>query len=356
MNGSCGACGRAQARAAAPARFARRSDGLRPGAGRALVAISLALAGLGGAAPAAAQIKPCDELRDEIAAGLDSRGVQDYVLDIVPADATGTGKLVGSCNGGASRIYYRRDNVVAPADADAEGAASAPVAAASAARKGTRAATGAPPGAKGSDPAAAAPPAEVTSPTAAPAPHGEVVDDNAPIERWLEQIAVSQIHFTTPAEARQGEATRVELTVQLDTAAEALRRQVNAAAKGDSARMAGRHLHARLLGQHWRIAPLTPTELAVEPGKLARWQWEVTPLDAGAQRLHLSVSANIGQGAFATPRTVRTFDRGVEVATNADMAVAPFLPPRETLMKWSLLGLGGLLALVLGGWWLMRRR
>jgi len=52
--------------------------------------------------------KPCDELRAEIAAKIDARGVPRYTLEIVAPDATGERKVVGSCEGGSKRIVYVR--------------------------------------------------------------------------------------------------------------------------------------------------------------------------------------------------------------------------------------------------------
>ena len=52
--------------------------------------------------------KPCEELGQEIAAKLDAKGVKDYTLEIVKADAVGDAKVVGSCDGGTQRITYTR--------------------------------------------------------------------------------------------------------------------------------------------------------------------------------------------------------------------------------------------------------
>jgi hypothetical protein len=69
-----------------------------------LIAAALALAS--GSALAA---KPCEELKGEIAAKLDAKGVKNYTLDIVPNDQVGDQKVVGSCEGGTKKIVYKRD-------------------------------------------------------------------------------------------------------------------------------------------------------------------------------------------------------------------------------------------------------
>ena len=59
------------------------------------------------ALPAFAQ-KPCEELKSEIEAKLQAKGVQGYSLEIVPNDAVGDKKVVGSCEGGTKKITYQR--------------------------------------------------------------------------------------------------------------------------------------------------------------------------------------------------------------------------------------------------------
>jgi len=52
--------------------------------------------------------KPCEELKSEIAAKLDAKGVQNYTLTIVKPEEVKDAKVVGSCDGGTMRIIYSR--------------------------------------------------------------------------------------------------------------------------------------------------------------------------------------------------------------------------------------------------------
>ena len=52
--------------------------------------------------------KPCEELKSEIAAKLDAKGVKSYSLDIAAKDQDAEGKAVGTCEGGTKKIMYRR--------------------------------------------------------------------------------------------------------------------------------------------------------------------------------------------------------------------------------------------------------
>ena len=67
----------------------------------ALLALSLA------AVPAFAQ-KSCDELKSEISAKLEAKGVKNFQLEVVAAEEVKEQKVVGSCEGGKKKITYKK--------------------------------------------------------------------------------------------------------------------------------------------------------------------------------------------------------------------------------------------------------
>ena len=67
-------------------------------------AVLIALCG----SAAAAGIKPCEELKAEIDAKLQARGVKNYTLEIILATEVKDQKVVGSCEGGTKKITYLR--------------------------------------------------------------------------------------------------------------------------------------------------------------------------------------------------------------------------------------------------------
>ena len=52
--------------------------------------------------------KNCEELKAEIAAKLDAKGVSGYSLEIVDKGAAAGGQVVGTCEGGAKEIVYKK--------------------------------------------------------------------------------------------------------------------------------------------------------------------------------------------------------------------------------------------------------
>lgn len=53
-------------------------------------------------------MKSCEELKSEIDAKLQAKGVKSYSLEIVPNDKVKDEKVVGSCDGGTKKIIYKR--------------------------------------------------------------------------------------------------------------------------------------------------------------------------------------------------------------------------------------------------------
>jgi hypothetical protein len=60
------------------------------------------------ASPALAQRKSCEELKAEIEAKLQAKGVTAYTLQIVANEDVKDEKVVGSCDGGTKKITYKR--------------------------------------------------------------------------------------------------------------------------------------------------------------------------------------------------------------------------------------------------------
>ena len=71
---------------------------------KSLLLILLSLTG----AAAMAASKPCDELKAEIAAKLDEKGVKGYEIAAVENDKVGDAKVIGSCDGGTKKLTYVR--------------------------------------------------------------------------------------------------------------------------------------------------------------------------------------------------------------------------------------------------------
>jgi Protein of unknown function (DUF1161) len=80
-------------------------------------------------APAA--VKPCEELKTEIAAKLDAKGAKGYQLEIVATADAKDKTVIGSCDGGTKNIVYTKGGAATQKGAvAADKGAKAPAAAA----------------------------------------------------------------------------------------------------------------------------------------------------------------------------------------------------------------------------------
>ena len=70
---------------------------------RIVLGIALCLA----ASPAFAK-KSCDDVKAEIDAKLEKKGVKNYTIEAVDAKDVGDRKVVGSCEGGTKKLVYTR--------------------------------------------------------------------------------------------------------------------------------------------------------------------------------------------------------------------------------------------------------
>jgi Protein of unknown function (DUF1161) len=52
--------------------------------------------------------KSCEELKSEIDAKLQAKGIKNYTLDILSNENVKEGKIVGSCDGGTKKIVYKK--------------------------------------------------------------------------------------------------------------------------------------------------------------------------------------------------------------------------------------------------------
>ena len=76
--------------------------------GKVIIAALVLGLSLIGVNAAWAQKKDCAELKGEIEAKIKKNGVDKFTLDIVDADKQAEGKVVGTCDGGAKKIVYKK--------------------------------------------------------------------------------------------------------------------------------------------------------------------------------------------------------------------------------------------------------
>ncbi|MEP7155375.1 MAG: DUF1161 domain-containing protein [Betaproteobacteria bacterium] len=65
------------------------------------------LTALGESKPAFAKVT-CEDVSAQIEAKIKAKGVKDFTLTVIPKDEVTTLRVVGTCEGGAKKIVYKR--------------------------------------------------------------------------------------------------------------------------------------------------------------------------------------------------------------------------------------------------------
>jgi hypothetical protein len=78
---------------------------------------------------------------------------------------------------------------------------------------------------------------------------------------------------------------------------------------------------------NFAITAVTPEIQAISGHETTEWKWDIKPVSEGKQYLHLTLSAFIG----STPRTIRTFDKIIEVEVTWRQKIFQFV---ENNWQW----------------------
>ncbi|HYI12205.1 MAG TPA: serine/threonine-protein kinase [Thermoanaerobaculia bacterium] len=155
-----------------------------------------------------------------------------------------------------------------------------------------------------------------TAPTSVPT---DTAPTSFPADKQLKWEA--NIAFNTPEQINLDEHHVIKLLLDMHRPANELAGQLPEGDKAATATIKISDLvEARLSGAAFEIRPITPETQAVSAGETTEWQWEVTPKQDGNHRLFLTVNAIFGSGADQRKRSIRTYDRSIEVR----------VPPRAT--------------------------
>ena len=170
-------------------------------------------------------------------------------------------------------------------------------------------------------------PAEKSTPSAtgqpAPPPEPpEVITRGAParydqfkvIDRILDKLPMGNVAFNAPATININDTASIQLILSLSKPVAELKQMIEAEGEkqGESVKVSDQ-MEARLTGVHFQIHAVTPETQAISSREETRWAWEVKPLMAGRQRLHLTLAAEFNVAGHPTQRTIRTFDKNIEV-------------------------------------------
>jgi hypothetical protein len=170
------------------------------------------------------------------------------------------------------------------------------------------------------------------------------------IDRILEQLPVGNIAFNAPEAIGIDDTASIQLVLALGKSVEELKQMVEAEGEKQGASIkVSNQMEARLTGPHFQIHAVTPEIQGITTDEVTKWAWEVKPLKDGPQKLHLTLSAKFTVQGQPTSRTIRTFDKTVEVNVAWGQKVSNFW---EKFGQWLWAGI----IIPVAGWLWKRRK
>lgn len=146
------------------------------------------------------------------------------------------------------------------------------------------------------------------------------------IDRILEKLDWGNIAFNAPDAMKLRQAGVIQLLLSGQESAENLQAQIKAKGPRESARIQiSDRMEARLTGHGFDIVAITPELQAVSHEQTTEWKWEIKPTETGKHHLYLTLSAILHIDGERTSRTIRTFDRDIEVQVSWSDRMSGFL-------------------------------
>ncbi|MDE3180486.1 MAG: hypothetical protein KGM47_12600, partial [Acidobacteriota bacterium] len=167
---------------------------------------------------------------------------------------------------------------------------------------------------------------------AAPAPAASAIDFGA-IDAALQSLPKGNIAFNAPERMILQEQSAIYLALSPQESIQSLQQSLQKQLSGQQSLQGATiqiapEMQARLTGQDFSITAVTPETQAVSGVQETQWRWDVTPLKAGTDQLHLTLSAIINVNGSSMPRSIQTFDREIPVRVTWNQRISGFFANR----------------------------
>ena len=170
--------------------------------------------------------------------------------------------------------------------------------------------------------AAASPEADVESHVAQPV---LVPNYHSSIDQILKQMEFGNIAFNVPSTMNLYDTAIIHLVLGLEASIDDLKRMIAVAEEKEGMRIrVFNSMEARLSGPNFSVTAITPEIQAVPRSDTVEWKWEVKPRSDGRHNLHLTLSVLLEVEGVHTPRTIRTFQKVIEVEVEWGQQVSSF--------------------------------
>ena len=134
------------------------------------------------------------------------------------------------------------------------------------------------------------------------------------VDRLLGEMKWGRIVFNAPADINIDDSPTIQLILSLTETVEKLKQSITGEGEKIGADIKVHDkMEAHLSGHMFKITAITPEIQGVSKNQQTEWRWEIFPEDVGTHDLHLTLSAILLINGESTPRTIKTFDKIIEV-------------------------------------------
>lgn len=173
---------------------------------------------------------------------------------------------------------------------------------------------------------------------------------NSKVGKLLDGMEFGSIEFNLPTHINISDSYQIQFLLNLSDTVKGLRQSITEAGEkiGTVIKLSDK-MEAFLSGHMFQITEKTPGALTVLESQEAEWKWEIHPKKTGKHKLYISLIALLEIDGHIIPRTIKTFDREIEVTVTSTQKILSFYKINWHWLWAAILAPGGIL-----GWFLNR--
>jgi len=163
-----------------------------------------------------------------------------------------------------------------------------------------------------------------------PPPEENVTEFNSRADEaaaeFLDQMHWGNTVFNVPRTMQLFQTAGIQLLLSPSQTIEELERRIEeeGARRHQRVRIS-RIMLATLKGAGFNIQPITEAIQVVNPAGETEWKWDITAIESGPQRLHLTLNAILQVDGQDRPKTLETMHEIIEVQVSLEQQVSSFV-------------------------------
>lgn len=134
------------------------------------------------------------------------------------------------------------------------------------------------------------------------------------VDKLLNEMEFGAIAFNTPTHINIDDSPEIQLILSFDETVDELKQSITEVGDMVGATIkVSDIMEAHLSGDMFDITAIIPEKQAVSRIHRTEWKWEIHPIQGGNHKLHLTITVILEINGDSVPRTIKTFDRIIEV-------------------------------------------